>query len=73
MGGSYQCMERERERERNSYVYLSSLQMLTGYADLAFQFGLADENQAEYINSEMQAAAQLIADGKYMEADLVLY
>ena len=47
--------------------------MLTGYADLAFQFGLADENQAEYINSEMQTAAQLIADGKYMEADLVLY
>ena len=49
------------------------MQMLTGYADLAFQFGLADENQAEYINSEMQAAAELIANGKYMEADLVLY
>ena len=46
--------------------------MLTGYADLAFQFGLADENQAEYINNEMQAAAKLIADGKYTEADLVL-
>ena len=46
-------------------------QMLTGYADLAFQFGLADENQAEYINKEMQAAAKLIADGKYLEADQV--
>ena len=66
--------EREREREGGRYSStLSSLQMLTGYADLAFQFGLADENQAEYINSEMQTAAQLIADGKYMEADLVLY
>ena len=42
--------------------------MLTGYADLAFQFGLADENQAEYINSETQNAAKLIDDGKYYEA-----
>jgi hypothetical protein len=47
--------------------------MLTGYADLAFQFGLIDENQADYINSEMQAAVKLIADGKYMDADLVLH
>ena len=45
--------------------------MLTGYADLAFQFGLADENQAEYISNEMRTAAKLIADGKYTEADLV--
>ena len=45
--------------------------MLTGYADLAFQFGLADENQAKYINSEMLNATQLIAGGKFMEADLV--
>ena len=42
--------------------------MLTGYADLAFQFGLADENQADYINSETQNAAKLISDGKYYEA-----
>ena len=44
------------------------LQMLTGYADLAFQFGLADENQADYISSETQAAAKLINDGKFFEA-----
>ena len=42
--------------------------MLTGYADLAFQFGLADENQADYISSETQNAAKLIDDGKYYDA-----
>ena len=57
-----------RVREIHMHAYLSSLQMLTGYADLAFQFGLADENQAEYVNSETQNAAKLINDGKYYEA-----
>ena len=42
--------------------------MLTGYADLAFQFGLADENQAEYIYNETQAAAKLINNGQFYEA-----
>ena len=42
--------------------------MLTGYADLAFQFGLADENQAEYIFNETQTAAKLIMSEKYYEA-----
>ena len=63
---------KESERERGGggrySSTLSSLQMLTGYADLAFQFGLADENQAEYINSETQNAANLINDGKYYDA-----
>ena len=54
-------------------LILSSLQMLTGYADLAFQFGLADENQAEYINGETQNAAKLINDGKYYEAFQVFF
>ena len=42
--------------------------MLTGYADLAYQFGLADENQAEYIYNETQAAAKLMMLEKYSDA-----
>ena len=42
--------------------------MLNGYANLAFQFGLADENQAEYIYSETQTATKLIYSEKYSEA-----
>ena len=42
--------------------------MLAGYADLAFQFGLADENQADHIKDETQTTTQLIVSGKYHEA-----
>ena len=46
--------------------------MLTGYADLAFQFGLADENQAVYIDNATHTAAKLIMGGKYLDAFQVL-
>ena len=42
--------------------------MLRGYADLAFQFGLADENQAAYINSQTQTATEMIMNEKYIDA-----
>ena len=52
----------------NLYERITFPQMLTGYSDLAFQFGLADENQAAYINSETQSATKLIMDAKFFEA-----
>ena len=42
--------------------------MLRGYADLAFQFGLADENQAAYIDSQTQTATEMIMNEKYFDA-----
>ena len=42
--------------------------MVNGYANLAFNFGLADENQAVYIYNESQTATKLINSEKYYEA-----
>ena len=42
--------------------------MLVGYPDLAYHFGLADENQAKYIYNKTQEAAKLMMEEKYAEA-----
>ena len=42
--------------------------MLVGYPDLAYQFGLADRNQAEYIYNKTQEAAKLMKKEQYSDA-----
>ena len=42
--------------------------MITEYGNLLYNFGLADENEAEYIRSMINTAVKYIQDGKYREA-----
>ncbi len=42
--------------------------MMNAYADLVYQFGMADFNQASYIFNETNTAVQLIKNQQYYEA-----
>ena len=44
------------------------LQMVDRYSDLIFHYGMADENEAKYINKQMQLAIGYIETGKYVNA-----
>ena len=42
--------------------------MLGGYADLAYNFGLADKKEAAFILSSSTAAVSYIDNGEFMKA-----
>ena len=44
------------------------MQMFGGYADLVYQFGMADENQRDYIQKVSDQAVQLITSGDFLGA-----
>ena len=47
--------------------------MMDGYADLVYQFGMADENQASYIKSQTTTVVGYIKKGQYYDAFKVLF
>ena len=42
--------------------------MFGGYADLVYQFGMADENQRDYIQKVSDEAVQMITQGNFLGA-----
>ena len=44
------------------------LQMMNAYADLVYQFGMADHNEANYIATQTNTAVQMIKNGQFYDA-----
>ena len=45
--------------------------MITEYGNLLYNLGLADYNEAQYINDEMNKAVQYIQNEQYLQAAAV--
>ena len=45
--------------------------MITEYGNLLYNLGLADHNEAQYINDEMNRAVQYIQKEQYLQAAAV--
>ena len=43
-------------------------QMMNAYADLVYQFGMADHNEANYIATQTNTAVQMIKNGQFYDA-----
>ena len=42
--------------------------MMNAYADLVYQFGMADHNEANYIATQTNTAVQMIKNGQFYDA-----
>ena len=49
-------------------IFTFCMQMFGGYAELVYQFGMADEIQRDYIQKASDQAVQLITQGDFLGA-----